>query len=60
MTHYYTIITLMYIIFIMTLLLPKKIVLMYGPVVFATVVPDEDGQRSADDEGQVPVPSGTS
>ena len=30
---------------------------MFGPVVFATVVPDEDGQRSADDEGQVTVPS---
>ena len=30
---------------------------MFVPVVFATVVPDEDGQRSADDEGQVPVPS---
>ena len=33
------------------------IVFMLTPVVFATVVPDEDGQRSADDEGQVPVPS---
>jgi hypothetical protein len=30
---------------------------MFVPVVFATVVPDEDGQRSADDEGQVPGPS---
>ena len=30
---------------------------MFVPVVFATVVPDEDGQRSAYDEGQVPVPS---
>ena len=30
---------------------------MYGPVFLATVVPDEDGQRSDDDEGQVPVPS---
>ena len=30
---------------------------MFGPVVLATVVPDEDGQRSADDESQVPGPS---
>ena len=30
---------------------------MFSPVVLATVVPDEDGQRSDDDEGQVPVPS---
>ncbi len=29
---------------------------MFVPVVFATVVPYEDGQRSADDEGQVPGP----
>ena len=30
---------------------------MFSPVVLAAVVPDEDGQRGADDEGQVPVPS---
>ena len=30
---------------------------MFSPVVLATVVPDKDGQRSDDDEGQVPVPS---
>ena len=30
----------------------KIFVLMFGPVVFATVVPDEDGQRSSYDEGQ--------
>ena len=30
---------------------------MFSPVVLATVVPDEDSQRSADDKGQVPVPS---
>ena len=36
-------------------IITKIIVLMFGPVVFATVVLDEDGQRRA--EGQVPVPS---
>jgi hypothetical protein len=35
----------------------KKIFLMFGPVVFAAVVPDEDGQRSAHDDGQEPAPS---
>ncbi len=29
---------------------------MFVPVVFATVVPKDDGQRSADDEDQLPVP----
>ena len=39
------------------IIITKINVLMFSPVVLATVVPDEDGQRSDDDEGQVPVPS---
>ena len=38
-------------------IITKINVLMFSPVVLATVVPDEDGQRIDDDEGQVPVPS---